>query len=158
MKKLCGLFLVFSMVLSLTGCVALLPFSSSNKLEDFYENMCETQNLLDDVADTIYENWYDAIYNDEFGDDINVAIAAAQVTHQADLERIEALDTEIADLFKDLKDDKSYGETVKKVMSAYSDYYELVVNVSGSYKSYSEKKETLKKDFASALKELSYEL
>jgi len=158
MKKLCGLFLVFSMVLSLTGCVALLPFSSSNKLEDFYEKMCETQNLLDDVADTIYENWYDAIYNDEFGDDINVAIAAAQVTHQADLERIEALDTEIADLFKDLKDDKSYGETVKKVMSAYSDYYELVVNVSGSYKSYSEKKETLKKDFASALKELSYEL
>jgi hypothetical protein len=43
-------------------------------------------------------------------------------------------------------------------MSAYSDYYEFVVNVSGSFNSFSESKEKLKKELASALKKLSLEI
>lgn len=49
-------------------------------------------------------------------------------------------------------------DEIKAVMTAYSDYYEFVVNVSGSYKSYSANKEPLKKALASALKYLSLEL
>ena len=43
-------------------------------------------------------------------------------------------------------------------MSAYSDYYEFVVNVSGSFETYRRDKETYKKALASALKKLSLEL
>jgi len=43
-------------------------------------------------------------------------------------------------------------------MNAYAEYYELVVNVSGSFQTYSKSKETLKKQLASALKSLALEI
>ena len=137
------------------GCVGGF---SKKKLSTFYEKVSESQELLDSVADDIYSNWYDAIYEDEFGEDINIAIAAAQIDHEEDLAKIELLDKEITELFKELKNDKNNGSLVKEVMSAYSDYYEFIVNVSGSFNSYSAEKETLKKELASLLKDLSYEL
>ena len=92
---------------------------------------------------------------------INSSISAAIILNllpsKRDLQRIEFLDQEITELFKKVKDGK-HSELVKDVMSAYSDYYEFVVNVSGSFNSYSAEKETLKKELASALKDLSYEL
>ena len=149
-----ALVLIVVLAVSLGGNLG----GSSKKLSDFYNKVVESQELLDDVADDIYSNWYDAIYNDEFGEDINVAIAYAQVDHKEDLEKIELLEDEITELFKELKDDKNNGHLIKDVMSAYSDYYEFVVNVSGSFNSYSADKETLKKELASTLKDLSYEL
>jgi hypothetical protein len=43
-------------------------------------------------------------------------------------------------------------------MQAYNDYYAFVMEVSGSFKSFSADKETLKKALASALKDLEFEL
>ena len=43
-------------------------------------------------------------------------------------------------------------------MQAYNDYYTLVVEVSGSFKSYSEAKESCKKELASALDDFSFEI
>ena len=126
-------------------------------LSNFYDRVAECQDLLDAVADDIYDNWHAAIYEDEFGSDINLAILSAQIEHDEDIQRIEFLDQEITDLFKKVKDGK-HSELVKDVMSAYSDYYEFVINVSGSFNSYSDQKETLKKELASTLKDLSYEL
>ncbi len=155
MKKLIACVLGLAILLSLAGCGG---SSSKQQLSDFYNKIKESQELLDIVADAIYSNWYDAIYEDEFDEDINVAIYSAQADHADDLARIETLDTEIAELFKAVKDTEGTGSLVKDVMSAYSDYYEFVVNVSGSFKSYSAEKETLKKELASLLRDLSYEL
>ena len=155
MKKLLAILLILGTLMCFAGC-------SGNKntalLSSFYDKVSESQELLDAVADDIYSNWYDAIYNDEFNENINLAIASAQVDHEEDLDKIETLEDEITDLFKVLKDDEDNGRLIKDVMSAYSDYYEFVVNVSGSFNSYSADKETLKKELASLLKDLSYEL
>ena len=43
-------------------------------------------------------------------------------------------------------------------MQAYNEYYEFVVNSSGSFKSYSAGKETTKKAPASALRDLQMEI
>lgn len=151
MKKALSVVLILVMLLSFGGC------GESEKLQLFYDKVSECQTLLDKVADSIYSNWYDAIYEDEFGEDIDVAIAYAFVENEEEVNKIEALDAEISDLFKEVKD-SSQAPIVKDVMSAYSDYYEFVINVSGSFNTYSADKETLKKELASLLKDLSYEL
>lgn len=161
MKKIIALCLTLAVIFSLCACGSSSGGSFANlekeDLSEFHEKVSESQTLLDDVADDIYTNWYDAIYNDKFSEDINIAIASARVDHEDDLERIEELDSEISDLFKKVKDG-TQADLVKDVMSAYSDYYEFVVNVSGSFNSYSAEKETLKKELASLLRDLSYEL
>ncbi len=151
MKKL------ISMIICVVFCLQMVGCGTNQTVSELYEKVSESQKLLDAVADDIYSYWYDAIYEDEYSGSIDLAIAYAQVENEENLEKIEALDAEIAALFKEAKDSKQ-GELVKEVMSAYSDYYEFVVNVSGSFKSYSADKETLKKELASLLRDLSYEL
>ncbi len=155
MRRFLSVFLSCVLCLSLCACGAIK--SKQSVLEEFYNTVTESQELLDIVADDIYSYWYDAIYEDEYGEDINVAIAMATIDNEENIEEIEELDTKIAELFKVAKETDADTQ-VKAVMSAYSDYYELVINVSGSFKSYSENKETLKKELASTLKDLSYEL
>lgn len=150
MKRIIALFLCAFICLGLTSC-------GNNNLELFYEKVVESQKLLDGVGDDIYENWYECIYNDAFSDDINVAVASALKDNEENLATIETLETEITELFNKIKDGKQ-GNLVKDVMSAYSDYYEFVVNVSGSFSSYKEDKEKLKKELASLIKDLSYEI
>ena len=163
MRKILLVLLAVLMAFSMVACSeekesdAEDDADKDNSAKDYYDAVSESQGLLDEVADKIYSNWYDAIYEDAFGDDINVAIAAAQSSMSTELERIEELDGKISTLFKDAKETEA-GAKVKEVMSAYSAYYEFVVNVSGSFQSYSADKETLKKDLASALRELSYEI
>lgn len=154
MKKLLSGILAICLIISLAGCTS----NNSQQLSNFCDKVEESQTLLDSVADDIYSNWHAAIYKDKFSENIDLAIASAQLDHAEDLEKIETLESEIKNLFKDLKDDKEVGSLVKEVMSAYSDYYEFVVNVSGSFNSYSADKETLKKELASKLKDLSYEI
>ena len=160
MKKLLALLLSCVMLLSLTACGSDLGGGSSKdeeNLQEFYDCVKESQELLDAVADDIYSNWYDCIYKDKFLESIDYAIASALSDHEEDLNRIEELDGDIAEAFKSAKDGEN-AELVKKVMSAYSDYYEFVVNVSGSFETFKTSKETLKKELASLLRDLSYEL
>ena len=124
---------------------------------EFYETVTESQTKLDKVADDIYSYWYDAIYNKKYSGNINLAISLAQSSNSTNIEFIKSNETTIQSLYKGLRD-STYSSEVKDVMSAYSSYYEFVVNVSGSFNSYSSSKETLKKDLANALKRLSLEL
>lgn len=163
MKKLSALLLIFTMMLGFCACDLENTSSTSSasnsdkQLSKFYDAVHESTELLNSVADDIYQNWYDAIYNDKFREDINVAIASAQSKHTDDITKIEELDKEIATYFGKVKNGEN-AELVKDVMSAYSDYYEFVINVSGSFKSYSESIESLKKELTSCLRELSYEI
>lgn len=153
-KRALAIILVFSIALCFCGCFG----GNSNKVNSFYETVSESQVLLDSVADDIYTNWHDAIYNDEFDGDIDIAVLSAQTDHESDLEQIEILDSEIAELFADVKSDKNNGALIKEIMSAYSKYYEFVVNVSGSFDNYSANQENLKKELASLLRDLYYAL
>ena len=131
--------------------------SSTAKEEEFYDLVSETQELLDTVADDIYSYWYDCIYNDKYLENITYAVSLAKSANKTNLETIESNTTQIKEMYKEIKDGDLKSE-VKAVMQAYNDYYALVVEVSGSFNSYSANKETYKKELSSALSDLSFEL
>lgn len=151
---------IFNVLVAVICCVPLFLFGAcgkEKKVQAFYDKVAESQQCLDIVADDIYSYWYDAIYEDKYNGDINKAILYAQLDNSENLAKIEANESEIQSLYKEVRD-SDFSVEVKAVMSAYSNYYEFVVNVSGSFKSYSADKETLKKELASALKDLALEI
>ena len=119
--------------------------------------MDETKDLLDIVADDIYSYWYDCIYEDKYREDISYAVACAKSDNEENINTIEKNTTKIKDLYKQIKEGKLSSEA-KAVMQAYNDYYTLIVEVSGSFNSYSASKETCKKELASAIDDFSFEL
>ena len=130
---------------------------SKNAPQAFYEAVVESQSRLDTVADAIYSNWYDAIYKNKYSGDIDRAIAYALSDNSEEIDFIKSNEPTIQSLYKKARDSK-FEDEVKDVMSAYSDYYEFVINVTGSFNTYSAGKETHKKELANALKYLSMEL
>ena len=152
MKKTLSFILVFVLIITtLTSC------GGSKKEAEFHKLVVETQELLDIVADDIYSYWYNCIYKDMYLESIDYAIACALSDNQENIEKIEANNKKIKTLYKDVKDGKLEDE-VKEVMQAYNDYYAFVMEVSGSFNSFSANKETLKKELSSALKNLEFEL
>ena len=119
--------------------------------------MDETKELLDIVADDIYSYWYDCIYEDMYLENISYAVACAKNDNEENINTIEENTTKIKDLYKEIKDGKLRSEA-KAVMQAYNDYYTLIVEVSGSFNSYSASKETCKKELASAIDDFYFEL
>ncbi len=106
--------------------------ATNAKINQFYETVTQSQKCMDEVAEDIYSNWYNAIYNDAFGGSINLAIYYAQTDNTANLETIKNNDALINNLYKSVRE-TSLSVEIKSVMSAYAEYYELVVNVSGSF-------------------------
>lgn len=153
--------LILSMVTLLIslfgGCAGFEGGNQKANCEEFYKTVVSSQNCLDAVADDIYRYWYDAIYEDKYGGSIDLAIAYAQIDNEENLKIIEENDAIIKELYKKVRDSE-FEDEIKDVMSAYSDYYEFVVNVSGSFNSFSASKEKLKKELASALKDLQLEI
>ena len=159
MKKIVSLVLALTMlfcVFVLSSCGSNYGSNSSGE-EEFYNLVDETKDLLDIVADDIYTYWYDCIYKDKYLNNISYAVACAQSDNEANLNIIEENTTKIKNLYKEIKEGKLSSEA-KAVMQAYNDYYTLVVEVSGSFNSYSASKETCKKELASALDDFSFEL
>ena len=152
MKRILTLILVTTLMFSLTSCM-----DSTKKETEFYDLVYESQQLLDEVADDIYSYWYDCIYDDAYLGNINYAIAAALSDNEDNIDIIESNNALIKDLYSQVKDGKLKSE-IKAVMQAYNDYYAFVIEVSGSFKSYSENKESYKKELSSTLKDLEFEL
>lgn len=153
MKKICAL--LVSVILLVTSFA--LAGCGNDKTKEFYDLVSDSQEYLDELADTIYSNWYDAIYDDAYGGDIDLAIYFAQSELEYEISVLESNDSKIAELYKKAREGKFEYE-VKSVMTAYTNYYEFVVNVSGSFKTFSAEKETYKKQLASALHALEMEL
>ncbi len=154
-----GLLLALLTLMSVlfVGCGGSAENNMKADIDKFYETVVSSQECLDIVADDIYSNWYDAIYEDEYGGSIDLAIAYAQIDNEENLKIIKDNDAIIKELYKKVRN-SVFEDEIKEVMSAYSDYYEFVVNVSGSFNSFSASKETLKKELASALKDLQLEI
>ena len=159
MKKIVAILLVLSaMFTMLVGCGADNGNggSSTDKAEEFYELVSSTQDLLDEYADDIYRCWYDYIYNKKYSS-VDAAILAAYTQNVSNYNTIEANNETIKELYKEAKDGDLSAE-VKAVMQAYNEYYSFVMEVSGSFNSYSAGKETNKKALSNALKNLQFEL
>ena len=157
MKKVLIGILVVAIAACCCGYVCLPTGGTNKKVSEFYDKVSEAQELLEIVGDDIYDNWHAAIYDDEFNDDIDLAVSMAQIDNADNIDRLEELDEEISELFRDIKDSK-HSDLIKDVMYAYDDYYELVVNVSGSFNDFSDKNEDLNDELVSALNALSYEI
>ncbi len=152
MKKfLAVISLLLAMCLYFTSCGG-----STKKESEFFDLVSETQELLDEYADDIYSCWYDYIYEDEYLS-VDSAILSAMNMNSDNIDIIESNNERIKELYKKAKDGKLESE-VKEVMQAYNDYYAFVMEVSGSFNSFSASKETLKKELSSALKNLEFEL
>lgn len=152
--SLCLTFLCI--IFGLFGCAK--KENTTESIFEFHTVVTESQEYMDAAADNIYDYWYDAIYTQEYGtSDIDLALFYAEEANQDYLERIEDNDAVIQALYKKIKDSE-YSSEIKAVVSAYTDYYELIVNVSGSFETYKEGKEVCKKALASALKDLAFEL
>ena len=156
-KKLLLFLLTIVTVLSSFSLTACGGGSSKADVQTFYDLVVESQECLDEVADDIYQYWYDAIYNDKYGSDIDTAIYYALTVNSINLDKIEENEPLIQEAYKKVKD-SDLSHEIKAVMLAYADYYEFVVNVSGSFNSFKADKETLKKELASALKSLYLEM
>ena len=131
--------------------------SQTQKTQEFYDLVCATQELLDIVADDIYTNWYDAIYKKKYNSDIDTAIYYALLDNSENIDTIELNNETIKDLYKKIRNSDLELE-IKDVMHAYNDYYAFVIEVSGSFETFKQSKEPLKKALASALKNLAMEL
>lgn len=153
MKKIVSLALALSMLLC---AFALSSCDSHQKEKEFYNLVDETKDLLDVVADDIYSYWYDCIYEKKYSD-VSVAVAYAQVDNAQNINTIKDNTVKIKNLYQEVKKGKLSSEA-KAVMQAYNDYYTLVIEVSGSFKSFSASKETCKKELASTLDDFSFEL
>lgn len=162
MKKLILLFLCALLMLSLISCDSSSTTTSGsstksqNDEKSFYELVVTTQDLLDSYADDIYSCWYDYVYEDEYSS-VDSAILSAMLLNSDNIETIESNNESIKELYKKAKEGDLSAE-LKDVMQAYNDYYALVMEVSGSFTSFSQNKETLKKELSSALKNLEFEL
>ncbi len=151
MKKILSFMLVLLLLMAtFTGC------GSFKKEEEFYNLVSETQELLDEYADDIYSCWYDYVYEDEYSS-VDSALLSAMMMNSDNIDIIESNNETIKELYSKVKDGDLKAE-MKAVMQAYNDYYAFVMEVSGSFQSFSADKETLKKELASALKDLDFEL
>lgn len=164
MKKIVLLALVLNMLLCTFSLFSCSSNSGGNgnqsktQIEQkFFDLVDETKDLLDIVADDIYSYWYDCIYEDKYKENISYAVACAKNDNKDNIDAIEKNTVQIKKLYKEIKEGK-LGSEAKAVMQAYNDYYSLVVEVSGSFNSYSKSKETCKKELASTLNDFSDEL
>ena len=153
MKRILSCLLILCCLTSVfLGCSS----KSKNKNETaFYEKVLETQELLDEYADDIYSCWYDYIYEEEYSS-VDSAILAAMIANSDNIDTIKANNDVIKSLYKEVRDG-DLSDEVKEVMQTYNEYYSFVMEVSGSFKSFSADKEPLKKELATALKNLSFE-
>ena len=129
---------------------------SAGSVQEFYDAVTASYYMLLAVDSDLYENWRNATCG-AFDYDINEAIAAVQEQHAEDVSTLIELDGKIVELYKSARETKQ-AETVKAVMTAYSDYYDFVINLNGSFNQYEANQPAKQKAVSSALRELLYEL
>ena len=161
MKKILSFALVSVFVLTAAvGCgqdeSKVLMLISSEQETEFCNLAEETQEMLDIVADSIFLEWYDYVYEDKY-EDVDSAIIAATDANEENIYKILENTEKLNVLYKDIRDG-DLKEEVKAVMQAYNEYYSFVIEVSGSFNDFSANKENLKKALSTAIKNLSIEL
>ncbi len=135
-------------------------------MEEFIEFSLDATVNLEDIADTVVDYWYDCIWYDMYGSDINRAIAAALDDCEYELDLAVDNDTKMKKLYDKVKkvpsgldedDEEELQEMcdlAKEVYAAYEDYYDFATDPSGSYNSFTADKGTYTDNFLAPYEEL----
>lgn len=155
MKKIARkiLLVVMAVVLVISGSSC----KDEEKCQEFYDVVNNNGESISLLASLVCINWYDAIHNKKFSGDINEAVNAALEDNAWLIDVIETRDKEVTDKYKKAKDSK-LKDLVKEVMQCYNDYYSFVMDVRGSYLSFSQGKDEKKQALTTALRNLEIEL
>lgn len=135
-------------------------------VEEFLSLSLTAGSNLEDIADTIQEYWYDNIWNDMWGDDINDAILYAMIAKSDEITQAETYDSQMKSLYSKIKnvpdgisdEDKDeieeLCEAVKELYNVYTDFYSLATDPSGNYSSYSDDNNETTDEFLSCYRAL----
>lgn len=121
---------------------------------------------LEDIADTIQKYWYENIWEDKHGSDIDEAILYAMIDKSDEIDKAEKYDSELATLYSKLKrvpdniseedkeEIKEICDAVKDLYNVYSEFYDLATDPSGNYNSYSDNNNDTTNEFIKYYKKL----
>lgn len=135
-------------------------------VEDFLALSITAGSNLEDIADTIQKYWYENIWDDKHGDDINDAILYAMIDKADEIGEAEEYDTQMKALYSklkkvpenisedDLDDIEELCEAVKDLYNVYTDFYSLATDPSGNYNSYSDDNNETTDEFLSCYRAL----
>lgn len=116
---------------------------------------------LEGIADTIQRYWYENIWEDKHGYDINDAISYAMIDMSAEIALAGTYDSQLGTLYSHIKklpgsisdDDKYDLEEIcgaaKDLYNIYCDFYNLATDPSGNYDSFSENNNATTDQFVS---------
>lgn len=138
-----------------------------NKIEDFYNSssslhllMLFNDNDLIEIRNKISENWFNCIYYNKYKNP-NDAINKALENKKENVNNIEHRTKSINDEYKNIqsypKECKHCGEVktaIEEAYIAYNNYYNTVMNFSGSYDDFLNKFQSAHNDYTSKLKNL----
>lgn len=103
-----------------------------------------TASELEDIGNTILTNWHNFVYNDAFYS-IEAAVEAAQEEKASEIAQAKIYKEELDSLYAQFIKISDYDadlaavrDAVVQLYDAYVDLYHCVINVSGSYTSYSD--------------------
>ena len=104
---------------------------------------------VEDIVDTVQTYWYDSIWKDKYGGDINNAIAYALRDMSSEIDTAESHFYTMQNLFSllryvpdDISDEDRYyieriADAVTDLYDVYYEFYQMAIDPSGSYNSYS---------------------
>ncbi|MBE7033261.1 MAG: zinc-ribbon domain-containing protein [Ruminococcaceae bacterium] len=130
-------------------------------VEEYYELSITAGVNLEDIADTVQRYWYENIWYDRHGYDINDAIYYALVDRSDEINQAETYDAKLRELYakiknvpkkikgKDLEEVEELRDAVKELHNVYTDFYSLATDPSGSYNSYSADNSSTTNEFIS---------
>ena len=165
--KIIAVIIALSIILccfSSCGLMLLSSLSDNNDepnyeldLKEYYHAVIMSKQKMDSYLDDIYKNWYDAIFNDEFGGSSEVAVSTAVLAHENDIKDVKSADSTIKRLYNRIKGGKDNNE-ISAVHAAYVCYYDFFTEPDGNLYTYYSTKEEYKSALESALNVLSRKL
>lgn len=144
-----GIGLVFSNILGAKNAEEAKKEYIAN-VEEYLSLAYTAGSNLEDIADTIQTYWYENIWDDKHGDDINDAILYAMIDKSDEITQAETYDSQMKSLYSQIKSvpdgisDEDVDEieelcdAVKELHNVYTDFYSLATDPSGNYNSYSD--------------------
>ena len=135
-------------------------------VEEFLSLSLTAGSNLEDIADTIQTYWYECIWEDKHGDDINVAILYAMADKSDEINQAEEYDAQMKDLYskikkvpdglseEDIDDIEELCDAAKDLYNVYTDFYSLATDPSGNYNSYSDRNNDTTDEFLSCYRAL----
>ena len=135
-------------------------------VEKFLSLSYKAGTNLEDIADTVQTYWYENIWEDKYGLDINAAILYALVDKSAEISQAETYDSQMKSLYSEIKivpdglleedidDIEEICDAVKDLYNVYTDFYSLATAPSGNYNSYSDDNNETTDEFLSCYRAL----